>query len=153
MNTKQPIGFGWLKTLSPLALGISLILGTQLPVRAVPHIPLPQSNPSSVSGVRTISPPASLTTTPPPGRHIPLPASSYYYPSDYYYSQPTIRTRHGQIRNSTLINPTVIDSQISDSVLIDPVIVNPSVRKQRTYYGTGSSVRVNSGSLQIQLGR
>jgi hypothetical protein len=144
--------WNWLKSFSPVALGMSLILGTQLPAKAVPHIPLPSSNPNSVSGVRTISPPASLTTTPPPGRHIPLPASSYYYPSDYYYSQPTIRTRHGQIRNSTLINPTIIDSQISDSVLIDPVIVNPPVRRQRTYYRPDSSVRVNSGSFQIQLG-
>ncbi|MBE9170953.1 hypothetical protein IQ238_26715 [Pleurocapsales cyanobacterium LEGE 06147] len=150
MSDKQHLG--WLKLFSPVALGISLVLGTQLPVRAVPHTPLPSSNSSSVSGVRRISPPASLNTTPPPGRHIPLPSSSYYYPSDYYYSQPTIRTRHGQIRNSTLINPTVIDSQISDSVLIDPVIVNPSVRRQRTYYRPGSFVRVNSGSLQIQLG-
>lgn len=151
LNDKQKLG--WLKFFSPVALGIGLILGTQLPVKAVPHIPLPSSNPSSVSGVRRISPPASLTTTPPPGRHIPLPTSSYYYPSDYYYSQPTIRTHHGQIRNSTLINPTVINSQVSDSILIDPVIVNPPVRRQHTYYRPGSFIRVNSGNLQIQLGR
>jgi hypothetical protein len=151
LKNKQKLS--WLKSLSPVALGISLILGTQLPAKAVPHIPLPSSNPSSASGVRRISPPASLNTTPPPGRHIPLPTSSYYYPSDYYYSQPTIRTRHRQIRNSTLINPTVINSQISDSVLIDPVIVNPSFRRQRTYYQPGSFIRVNSGNLQIQLGR
>jgi hypothetical protein len=150
INDKQH--WSWPKAISSVALGISLILGTQLPAKAVPHIPLPSSNPNSLSGVRTISPPASLTTTPPPGGHIPLPASSYYYPSDYYYSRPTIRTRHGQIRNSTLINPTVIDSQISDSVLIDPVIVNPPVRRQRTYYRPGSFVWVNPGSLQIQLG-
>ncbi len=150
LNDKQKLG--WFKSFSPLALGISLILATQLPAKAVPHIPLPSSNPNSVSGVRRISPPASLTTTPPAGRHIPLPASSSYYPSDYYYSYPAIRTRYGQIRNSTLINPTIIDSQISDSVLIDPVIVNPPVGRHRTYYRPGSFVRVNSGSLQIQLG-
>jgi hypothetical protein len=150
MNNKQKRRLVCLKNFTPLILGFSILVGTELPASAIPfHIPLPSSNPYSgtSSGFRSISAPRSLNVTPPPGSHISLPTSNYRYSSDYYYSdcdeygRPRRRVYQRNIRHSTSINPTIIDSDVSGSVLVNPVIVNPPVQKQPTHR-RGSIVRI-----------
>ncbi|MGK7936663.1 MAG: hypothetical protein AB4206_12825 [Xenococcaceae cyanobacterium] len=79
--------FNLLKALSPLAIAASMLVVTEAPTEAVPHIYVPSSRyHSGYSRSRIVAPP-SLNVTPPPGRHIPLPRSSrhYYRPSRARY--------------------------------------------------------------------
>jgi hypothetical protein len=150
MNSKQKKGVGWLKSFSPLLLGIGILIETQLPASANPYyIPLPSNSyHTNPSGFQSTSPIPPLNVTPPPGTHISLPASnSYYYSDDYYsncdeYGRPITRVYERNIDHRTFTRPSVIDSHISGSVFINPVIINSPVREKPTHR-SGSVVRIN----------
>jgi hypothetical protein len=103
----------WLKILTPLALGLGTVLGDDFTVMAQ-NIPSSHNQILAQVGVRS-SPNGlkSLTITPPPGSHIPLPEENYYhqrYNSHYHQRRDDCDDRsrdrhHG--KTVIIINPPV----------------------------------------------
>lgn len=110
------------RSLTPVALGGSLLLGTGLPASA---------NPVVVQSCGYSQPPSAnfiygspIATPIPVNPYTGMAANS---PLNQVYSGCSIRTpdrQPGAIQNSILVNPTLVNPNISNSVIVNPGVVN-----------------------------
>ena len=71
--------FNWRKTLSALALGLGAIAFMKFPATATPNKTQDSFKLAQVGFRSNLNSSTPLNITPPPGTHIPLPASNYHH--------------------------------------------------------------------------